>query len=367
MWITWLLACVMAAHGLIHLMGFAKAFGYAVLPQLTQPISTAWGVVWLAAAILLAASAAAWVGGQRYFWAVGAVALLASQAAIVSSWHDAKAGTIVNVVLALVVAHAWLTTGPRSFRAEFERERDAARAALGAPAVTDADLAALPPAVQRYLRLSGVVGRPRVRAYRIVFKGRIRSGPDGRWMPFTAEQHSATHPPRRLFLMHARMFGLPVEAFHRLADGHATMRVRLLGAFPLVDARGEEMDRSESVTLLNDMCLLAPGALLDPAIRWLDADAGSVRAVFTHGDHTITATLLFDADGRLRDFVSDDRAAASSDGRSFTRMRFSTPIHSYRMQGDAQRIVRGDGVWHAPDGPYAYGEFEVLDALMNPR
>ena len=37
--VRWMVAVLLAVHGLIHLMGFAKAFGYAQLPQLTQPIS----------------------------------------------------------------------------------------------------------------------------------------------------------------------------------------------------------------------------------------------------------------------------------------------------------------------------------------
>jgi Family of unknown function (DUF6544) len=37
----WILLVLMGVHGLIHLMGFAKGFGYADLPQLTQPISRA--------------------------------------------------------------------------------------------------------------------------------------------------------------------------------------------------------------------------------------------------------------------------------------------------------------------------------------
>ena len=40
----WIVAVLLAVHGLIHLMGFAKAFGYAELPQLTQPISREMGV-----------------------------------------------------------------------------------------------------------------------------------------------------------------------------------------------------------------------------------------------------------------------------------------------------------------------------------
>ena len=40
----WIVAILLAVHGLIHLMGFAKAFGYAELPQLTQPISREMGL-----------------------------------------------------------------------------------------------------------------------------------------------------------------------------------------------------------------------------------------------------------------------------------------------------------------------------------
>ena len=224
------------------------------------------------------------------------VALVVSQAVILSAWSDAKAGTIVNVIFLLAVAHAWFNHGPQSFRAQFERDVAAGLARpLEAPVVTEGDLAPLPQPVQRYLRAIGVVGQPRVRNYRLRFHGRIRSGPDARWMPFEAEQQSFAGQPARLFFMHARMFGLPVEVFHRRIGGHATMQVKIAGAIPMVDARGDVMDRSEAVTLFNDMCLLAPGTLLDPGIGWEQVDARTVRARFTHGGQTISATLLFGA------------------------------------------------------------------------
>ena len=53
--LRWALIGLLILHGLIHLMGFAKAFGYAELPQLTQPISRDWGVVWLLAGGLVVA------------------------------------------------------------------------------------------------------------------------------------------------------------------------------------------------------------------------------------------------------------------------------------------------------------------------
>ena len=313
----WIVAVLLTVHGLIHLMGFAKAFGYAELPQLTQPVSQVMGVAWLAAGLLVLVSAAMIVAWPRSFWIVGAVALVISQAVILSAWSDARAGTIVNVVLLLAVAHAWFSQGPRSFRAQFERDVAAGLARpLEAPVVTEGDLAPLPEPVQRYLRAIGVVGQPRVRNYRLRFRGRIRSGPDARWMPFEAEQQSFADQPARLFLMHARMFGLPVEVFHRRISGHATMQVKIAGAIPMVDARGDVMDRSEAVTLFNDMCLLAPATLLDPAIAWEPVDARTVAARFTDGRQTISATLLFGDDGLLTNFISDDRSRSSPDGKS---------------------------------------------------
>ena len=82
------------------------------------------------------------------------------------------------------VVFGFLAQGPLSLRAEYEGDvgRALERAAPAAP-ITDADLARLPDPVRRYLRVSGVVGRPRVHNFRVRMHGRIRSGPDARWMP----------------------------------------------------------------------------------------------------------------------------------------------------------------------------------------
>jgi hypothetical protein len=361
----WILIALLGVHGLIHLMGFAKAFGYADLPQLTQPISRAWGVVWLVAACLMTTTTAMLGVGSRSYWMVGAVALVVSQAVIFSAWRDAWAGTGANVILLLVVAHGWLTEGPQSFHAQYLRDADAGLArAVAAPVVTEADLARLPDPVQRYLRVTRAVGQPRVQNYRLRFRGRIRSAPDSRWMPFEAEQQSFADEPTRLFLMRARMFGVPVEAFHRSVGGHATMQVTIAGAFPLEDARGAEMDRAETVTLFNDMCLLAPGTLIHPDIAWEAVDATMARARFAHGGQTISATLMFDSKGQLINFVSDDRSRAESD-RAFTPRRFSTPARDYRDFGPVRIMSFGEARWLLPEGEFTYGEFNLVEVTYN--
>jgi hypothetical protein len=366
--VTWLVVGVLAIHGLIHLMGFAKAFGLADLPQLTQSIARGWGLAWLAAALLVLAAAALFGVGHRRFWMVGAAAVVVSQVVILSAWRDAWAGTVANVILLLLVSHAWLTEGPRSFHAQFMRDAEAGLGRMpDAPLVAESDLAPLPAPVQRYLRETGVVGQPRIRNYRLRFRGRIRSAPDSRWMPFEAEQQSFADEPTRLFLMRARMFGLPVEAFHRSVGGHATMQVKVAGIVTIVNAAGDVMDRSEAVTLFNDMCLLAPGTLLDPGINWEPIDGRSARAHFTNGGNTISATLFFGEDGLLTNFESDDRSRSSPDGKTFTRLPFSTPVRDYRAFGATRLGEHGEARFLLPGGQFTYGEFELVEIAYNVR
>jgi hypothetical protein len=364
-----LLASVVGLHGLIHLMGMAKAFGWAELAQLKVPISPSMGLVWGAAALLFLGAAAGVMVWPRGWWWPAAAAIAVSTVAIVPSWSDAKAGALANAVVAVAALVAFLLDGPMSLRARYDRDAKAALAAATGTGVdrvvTDADLAPLPAPLQRFLRVSGIVGQPRVRTLRLRMHGRIRSGPEAGWMPLVVQQVTTLDPPVRLFYLDASMAGLPVPGYHRFADGHAMMLVKALGLVPVASDSGPAMTRSETVTFLNDLCLLAPAGLLTRAIRWDPIDDRKVRATFTLGAHTIGATLVFDGDGRLADFWSDDRGRAEPGGTVAQGQRWSTPVSAYRAFGPFTLMAQAEALWHAPAGPYAYLELTLDDVAYN--
>jgi hypothetical protein len=355
-----LFAILLVVHALIHLTGTAKAYGWAAAARLTQPVSRPLGLLWLLAAVLLLAAAVSLFAWPRWWWAVGAAGVVVSQVVIITSWSDAKFGTAANAIALAGIVIGFAARGPMSLRAEYERNvaRGLARAAPQ-PLLADADLAPLPPAVQRYVRLSGAVGRPRVTNVRAWMHGRIRSGPGARWMPFTVEQVNFYDEVSRFFLMDATTAGVPVAVLHQFIGPSATMRARAAYLLPVVDGRGPEADEAETVTLFNDMCVLAPATLVDPRIRWGEHDAHTVHATFSNAGHTVSAVLTFDDRGELTDFVSDDRLRASSDGRTFTRTRWSTPLGEYRAFGAHTLAGRGEGRWHGADGDYAYIELRM--------
>jgi hypothetical protein len=233
--------------------------------------------------------------------------------------------------------------------------------------VTETDLAGLPEPVARYIRRSGAVGQPRVGNFFAEVHGRIRGGPDKPWMSFTGRQlNTYGDPPQRLFYLDATMSGLPVTVFH-VFDDHATMRGKVLSLVPVLNGKGPQMDRSETVTLFNDMVVLAPAALVDAPVSWTELSPTSVRASYTRGGVAITADLFFDPDGKLVDFVSHDRSRASSDGKSFTVLPWNTPISHYSNLHGRYVAVEGTAMWDAspPEGHFAYIEITIDDLAYN--
>lgn len=103
----WILFFIVIIHALIHLLGFIKAFGFAEINQLTQNISKPIGILWLIALILFLAAAIQFVSNHDLWWITALAAVILSQVLIILFWHDAKFGTIPNIIILLVAIVAF--------------------------------------------------------------------------------------------------------------------------------------------------------------------------------------------------------------------------------------------------------------------
>jgi hypothetical protein len=367
--VRWIVVAVVVLHGLLHLLGAADGLGWADVSELTRPISAGMGIAWLATAVLVVATGLLLARSVAWWWMVGTLAVVASQAMLLTAWSDASAGTLANLVLLLAVVYGYASQGPTSYRTEFRRRGQIALAApIVGELVTEADLAELPDPVAAYVRQSAAIGQPRARNFHAYISGRIRGGATKPWMPFHGEQVNTCGPDlTRLFFIDATMLGVPLDVLHVFSGPSASMRVKAGSLFRMVNAAGPEMDQGETVTVFNDICVLAPSALLDAPIAWEPIDSHLVRGAFTRGGHTVTALLIFNDANELIDFISDDRTAASADGKHFVHQRWSTPLRGYRSFGATRVATIGEGRWHAPDpdGDFAYIEFHLDDIVYN--
>jgi hypothetical protein len=243
-------------------------------------------------------------------------------------------------------------------RAQFTAQPLAAAAPL-----SEADLAHLPPPVQRYLRRSGAVGKPKTQNVRFEFDAQMWRKPGAAPMTATSVQHNFFARPARLFFMKARMFGLPVEVLHAYAGEQATMKVRVASLVNMVDLAGDELSTGETVTILNDMCFFAPGTLIDPRLAWEPVDDRTVKVTLVNGRRRGSATLHFNERDELVNFTSDDRAALLDDG-TLRRSRWSTPVEGYREIAGRWVPTRGNAIYAYPEGDFTYGTF-VLKGIAH--
>lgn len=99
----YLFSFLMLGHGLIHLMGFAKAFALANIPSLSKHISKPIGLLWLLATLLFIAVITFFLLHKNYWVFFAFAAIILSQILICMYWTDAKAGTVANIIVLLVI------------------------------------------------------------------------------------------------------------------------------------------------------------------------------------------------------------------------------------------------------------------------
>lgn len=232
--------------------------------------------------------------------------------------------------------------------------------------LTEKDILHLPAIVQKYLHYTGSVGKEKVLNFRAEFSGGIRSTSSEDFMPLKSVQYNFTDRPTRLFYIVAKKKGIPAKGIHLYRDQKAIMLVKILGLFTVVDAKGKEMNQGETVTLFNDMCFMAPAALIDRNIEWKEIDHLTVDARFTNGNITIGATLYFNEEGELVDFLSNDRFE-TTDGKTYQNYPWLTPVTGY-ITINGYRLPSGAKlVYKHPDEDLCYGEFNLQSIEYNCR
>lgn len=230
--------------------------------------------------------------------------------------------------------------------------------------INEQDIEHLPELLQRYLKLAGVVGQERVHNVKITFKGRMRSNPDEPWMNFISEQYNFFDKPTRAFYIKAKKMGIPANGLHMYQDGEAYMKIKLARIFKIIDVSGEEMNQSETVTFLNDICFFAPAALVDlNNISWELISNTRLKATYTNGLQTICAELIFNEGGWLTDFISNDRYEINNK-EAFLRPWY-TPVKEFGVFGRNTLPKRAEVYYKRPDQDFCYGEFITVDVEYN--
>jgi hypothetical protein len=230
--------------------------------------------------------------------------------------------------------------------------------------LTESEIAHLPAPVRKYLAYTGAIGKCKPQNVRILFEAQMTKKPGDAPMAAPSEQYNFYGSPARIFFMKASTFLVPIRILHVYADQKATFVVRVASLFNAVDVAGEKLTKAETVTLLNDLCIVVPGRLIDPRLSWKEIDSLSAGVIVENGPYKISAVLSFNERGELMNVVSEDRYALQDDG-TLRKAKWSTPVRDYR-EIDGRRIpTYGETIRHYPEGDFTYGVFRLKEIAYN--
>ncbi|MDY0104793.1 MAG: hypothetical protein RBS07_17810 [Lentimicrobium sp.] len=94
-------SCILVLHGLIHLLGFLKAFQFTEMAPLQSAISKPMGVLW-AIVTMLFLLAAVMLFISEYWFIPATAAVFMSSGLLISTWSDARYGMIPNLLILAV-------------------------------------------------------------------------------------------------------------------------------------------------------------------------------------------------------------------------------------------------------------------------
>ena len=230
--------------------------------------------------------------------------------------------------------------------------------------LTEQEITHLPVCVQKYLAYTGAVGKSKTQNMCIEFDAEMYRKPGDKPMKSNSVQYNFYVNYSRLFLMKAGKMGIPFRALHVYKEHQATFQVKVAGLFKVVDISGEELTKAETVTLLNDMCIFAPGSLTDNRLTWTEPDVLSAKVTLTNGKYVVSAILYFNETGELINFVSDDRSALQDNG-TMKQVRWTTPVSAYKEFEGRKVPTVGKTIWHYPEGDFTYGVFTLRSIKYN--
>ncbi|MCL6260593.1 hypothetical protein M3O96_15930 [Aquiflexum sp. TKW24L] len=359
-----LFAIILLIHGLIHLLGFLKAFLLAELNEFTNPVSKPMGLLWLLAALVLLFSAVMIFFKNPLWWFFAIIGVLISQVLIIVFWKDALYGTIPNILILII---SMVGYGQYDFDKKIKEEitytLGKVPAKISDP-ITPKDISSLPEPVQKWLLATGMMGKEPILTVFMKQKYQLKLKPEQKdWYTSSAEQYSTVDPPS--FVWSAEIKMMPViSAFGRdkFIEGEGEMVFNLLSIIPVAnDGPNPQINEAALQRFLGEI-VWYPSAALSDYITWKDLGRQTAKATMTLGGLSGSGIFTFDEDGFVRNFTA---LRFQGSGPEAKKVEWIVNVIETKEYEGIKVPAKGNVTWRLETGDWTWAKFEILECNYN--
>lgn len=354
---------IIIIHGTIHLLGFIKAFEFKEVKALTLPISKTAGLFWLLATVLLLFYAISFLINLKQQSIVGLMAVVISQLLIIVFWKDAKFGTIANLIILAVVL---VSFGKYQFQSMVKKETQQVLNATTINSnllVTQSSLENLPIPVKRWLKNSGVVGKPYIATAKILQRAQLKMKPDQeQWLPATATQFTNLQVPAFIWNVEVKMNGfLSFFGRDKLVDGNGTMLIKLNSLFDIVNESGPKISEGSMQRYLGELVWF-PTLALSEHITWQSVNDTTAIATLNYQGNEVSGTFSFNAEG---DFIQFSTWRFMGNEANAPRYEWVLEVQDYQFFEGYKIPSQMTATWKLPEGDWTWLKLQIDDVTYN--
>ncbi len=360
-----LFSALLLVHGIIHLMGFLKAFGLARLDDLDLSISRAAGMGWLVAAILFFTAMVLFLLSNEAWPFVALSGAVVSAVLIIISWQAAKYGMLPNALI-LIVAAIWFGMLRISLEnsdelqhlfstQQYENTQEPQETSFSDD---------LPKPVARWIDRCGIANHPKINAVwaRQELKMKFKPGQQ-RWIQAIAEQYAFIDPAAFIWKVKLEMSPfVQIRGRDIFSSEKTEMHINANGLIDVVKANGRKTVEGSLIRYLGEM-VWYPSAALSKNIHWKPVDSNTAIATMRFGAMSADARFTFDELGRFK---------------SLSAMRFMNEKDEQRVEWTTEALEweRFEGIevpsrirvsWLLPEGKWTWLEVHVAEMKLNPK
>lgn len=222
-----------------------------------------------------------------------------------------------------------------------------------------ADIASLPPLIQKNLETCGYIGSKRRTHLTMEYKDvDFGMGVNKPRLKIDYTHVDFADSPDRLAFIDSKMFGIPFQGYDYYMNGKGGMKGVLAKLITLFDQTGLAMDKACLITYLAE-ALFLPEALLKDFITVKQIDERTVEATITNKGVTATGVFHFNDTYEMTSFTTNDRGQISPDG-TIEYTPWEAQCENYKTYSDGiKRPTIFRAVWKNKDSDFVYFDGKI--------
>lgn len=229
--------------------------------------------------------------------------------------------------------------------------------------LTQKEMIHLPAPIQKWLKVSGAVGKEKVRTVAMKQSILMKLKPaHKKWKHAVTQQFFNAENPAFIWTVRLKM--APFVSVHgrdKFMDGKGEMQMTLNGLLNLGKETGNKMDEGTLQRYLGETVWF-PSGMVSPYISWEELDAHSAKATMTYKGTTGSGTFYFNKEGFFEKFIALRYMGNAADAK---RYKWVISAQEHAEFNGIKIPSKLEATWMLNSGPWTWLKLEITDIRYN--